>query len=221
MGTVEFRIGSDMYGLNTLNSDTDLMRIRFDEVDHVLPFPSIPDVFEWNNNNTKEYNLAFFMSLVAKGNPNTTEMLRLAYGRKSQTKEETFILHCMTSTHLFIHYNGISSNLLLAYDGHMRGVQKEMYSRGVTSKRLSHAYRVAYSLLESLETNKIVDFTRSRFREEVLSIKVKPEVDEWDVYVLDVLVTTLHDRVMSEAPNYKNGDYLKEYINGLFQDFYS
>lgn len=221
MSMVEFVIGSRMYGLETINSDYDYMRVIFDYRDHVRPFRQIPDVLDLDNNNTKEYALANFLALTAKGNPNTSEMCALASGRRPNNFEESIILSGMKGLYRYIQESGVSVRFLEAYYGHLRGVRKAMYSRGVTPKRLSHAYRVAYSLAESLETKKIPDFRENIHHSYVLSIKLQKEVKESQLTELDVLTEQLGITLDERRGEFEDSKRFMEWVNTYFEGIYT
>lgn len=202
---VTFTIGSHMYGLNTENSDTDTMTVWFTPDEYLRVFKEEKPRNEKDNNNIKEYSLAAFLQLCAKGNPNTVEILNLLDELPAaENDNQRFVLAGLREMREFYQYRGAPFGLVSAYRGHMLGMENELAAKGVTPKRLSHAIRVAYSALYTMETKKVPDFRKSVHREEVLALKSKEKVEEEDV----LLFATLYRRVVDMYEKENAEDYV-------------
>ena len=219
-----------MYGLAGPNSDFDYTHIFHDSNDYLSPFPSLESSSESkkDGNDVKVYSLQFFLGLVIAGNPNAIELLPFAADSKYSTisppldKDCLFLADTIFRVEQYIYSHGLDSRLISAYYGHLHGILKEINTKGITPKRLSHALRVMYSAHYAIEYNTIPVFANMGKELEISrSVKFAPE-DEFKEMV------PYYQKVIEEGLKYiektldqtqKSANYkvkFKEYINHIF-----
>lgn len=167
--------GAHRYGLSTPDSDDDFTVIYYHREDQRRIFRQFPDVKHDKSNDLKLYSLENFAGLLVKGNPNVVEIA--AHSEFVPPPEEFYrnqmmsrrtIAEFMTSVRPHL----VTLNLLDAYMGHLAGIRKEMRTKGITPKRLSHAMRMAHSATALMYTGNIPDFASlTEARNQTLEVK--------------------------------------------------
>jgi len=207
-----YLVGSQMYGLNTAESDEDFVQVYFDKEDYVRPFPLYPEEVQLDNNNYKVYSLVKFARLLVKGNPNIVEIvMETPYQENSKCVSDF-----MEEIKPHVVHRGLSS----AFMGHLNSILAEISKKGLTPKRASHAIRVQHSLENLLRTQKLVPYRDLEGRAYALGVK-SGEISIESAY--DYLISNhaaLEVLFSAESNNLPDHTELKGHINAFFKGVY-
>jgi len=209
-----YTIGSHMYGLTTDASDIDLLTVYFDAEDYLRPYKHrlYPEVKETHGNNVKLYSLSSFADLIVKGNPNLIEVVSLSPSSvgKNSTAVVLF-MNLMRNTDSLVH-DGVAR----AYMGHLAGIIKELDTKGVTPKRLSHALRVVYSVEHIVKTQTLFRLPEHEEKRLMcLDIKTATNTGDYETYVRQE-IERLQSVYTHYRPKMRNNSEIKREVIEFF-----
>lgn len=156
--SLTFLVGSHLHGTAGPESDEDRLTIYHDPLDLLRPFPYFPDVRHGPGGDHKLYRLSEFVRLLAKGNPNSVEVLYAESDEpgEADTPEQATIRRVLRALEPHAAHRGFYGAAL----GHATQVlrQTRAYSDGSVealsreeAKRVAHAIRVARYALSFAE----------------------------------------------------------------------
>lgn len=221
-----FKVGSHQYKLETPESDEDWTCVWFNPEEHLRVFKKFEESAQNETGDLKSYSLEFFAKLLVKGNPNLVELcFETPFFVADKFLAQSFPLNSTQSivkeflegARPFV----ITRNLVSSYAGHLLHVKKEIGSKEITPKRLSHALRVGYSLSDLLQTQVLVPFRHSEHLEFVKQVK-KGEVDlnsAFEVFNnLDREITLVFEASRNKFPSTEK---LIKHANVFFLELFS
>lgn len=201
-----------MYGLNTPESDFDYTSVVFDKQDYLRIVKAVPDVIETEGNNVKVYSLDYLAKLQIKGNPNLVELSHLKPVSFTLSEEDRIISEYLFLSRPFLGHYKVAA----AYLGHLNSVLRELKNKELTAKRVSHAYRIGYSLEYLLTTGNVCDFRENEHLEFVLAVKQKTV--KYNLQMLQDLVE--HVTGLYEGTSLPDNSRLITVTNKFFEDIY-
>jgi hypothetical protein len=214
--------GSHMFGLETPASDQDYTIIYYNPEDDRRVFRHFPATQHSAKEDQKMYSLRKFAEMIAKGNPNISEMVNLEpLSYASGWPYQTGAVYHRDAIRGFMKVIApyvVTQNLASAYMGHMHGMIVEITRGNPTPKRLSHALRVAYCLEHLLDTQTLPDFRTFAQREYVIQIKIG-EVNIHDAIVeLDAMQASIRSDYEARRHFLPDNSLLIQTINSYFVD---
>ena len=166
---ITWRVGSDLYGLNTLTSDKDYVTIWFDRED--LPFRKFSEFDKIETQDSiKAYSLPQFCKILVIGNPNMSELCYSPWESGFNTDVHGFIQRVVDFD------IGVHQGTAKASMGHVIGLVSEIRKKGLTPKRLSHGFRMLFTLKHVLRTGEIY-LMRDHPAERDFALRVKTDPD--------------------------------------------